>query len=292
MKTGMIIVRLLGGLGNQMFQYALGRHLSLERQVSLMLDTRPLDDDALRDYALGNFQVEARVALASDLSGLLPWPVHLPRKLAWMPRWPGRVPLLLERGYPFDPAVLQAPKSICLEGFWQSERYFSKVSDQIRHDFQLSQPLSKKRQAIAANIAKTNAISVHVRRGDYVSNATTQAFHGTCSPEWYDTTMSKMATEVNSPTFFIFSDDPDWARKNLPVNWPCNFIEPQNDGRDHEDMHLMSLCQHHIIANSSFSWWGAWLNPDPNKRVFAPAQWFANAANDTRDLLPDDWLKV
>ena len=290
--AGMIIVRLCGGLGNQMFQYALGRRLSLERKVALKLDIRLLNADSKRDYALDGFRIESKIASTTELSGLLPWPLHLPRKLAWLPRWPGRIPLRIERGFHFDPDVLEVPDSVCLEGYWQTQRYFVTIADQIRRDFQLFRPMSISRQTNATMIRETMAISVHVRRGDYVANPITQSVHGTCTAEWYEKTMTMMAATVKDPTFFVFSDDPAWARANLPARWPCHFVEPQTDGLDYEDMHLMALCRHHIVANSSFSWWGAWLNPDPDKRVFAPSRWFNRESNDTRDLIPADWLQI
>ena len=143
------------------------------------------------------------------------------------------------------------------------------------------------RRQTAALIARAaTAVSVHVRRGDYVSDPAAQSFHGTCSPEWYAAVMKEMVARVEAPAFFIFSDDPQWARSNLPAYEGMHFIDPQSDRRDFEDMHLMSLCCHHIIANSSFSWWGAWLNPSPDKQVIAPARWFNQGHNDTQDLLP------
>lgn len=118
------------------------------------------------------------------------------------------------------------------------------------------------------------------------------AYHGTCAPEWYDGAMAAMADGLEDPTFFVFSDDPAWARANLPSRWAMRFVEPQTDSRDFEDMHLMASCRHHITANSSFSWWGAWLDPRPDKRVIAPNRWFNGAGHDTRDLIPASWQKL
>jgi hypothetical protein len=290
--AAVIIVRLRGGLGNQMFQYALGRRLSLERNVPLKLDASPMEADSLRNFALHGFRIQAAMAAATELPGLLRWPPRLVRKLAWLGRVSGRMSLIFESGFRFDPAVLEAPGAVCLDGYWQSERYFDKYSDQIRSDFQLLNPIGADRQASVALIRNTTAVSVHVRRGDYVTNPVTNSVHGTCTPDWYENAMSRMADAVASPTFFVFSDDPDWARDNLPSRWPCHFVEPRPDGRDFEDMHLMALCRHHILANSSFSWWGAWLNPDLGKRVIAPLRWFNDGLIDTRDLVPERWQRI
>lgn len=285
-----VIVGLSGGLGNQMFQYAFGRSLAMRRGARLFLDVGPIAQDAARSFALGGFRTAAALATEVDVGSLRFWPRPA---LRWVPRWPGRLPYVKERTFTFDPDVLEhtAPAAYWY-GYWQSERYFSDISDTIRDDFQLTQPFSEARHVIAGMIANENTVSVHVRRGDYVSNAAAHAYHGVCAPEWYGRAMRAMGTTVANPTFFIFSDDPEWARANLSAQWPCVFVEPQADGRDFEDMHLMASCRHHIIANSSFSWWGAWLNPRPNKRVIAPARWFNGAGHDTRDLLPESWERL
>ncbi len=276
-----------------MFQYALGRRLSSEREVPLKLNIGDFEHDPLREFGLNAFQIDAAVASATELADALrPWPRRLVRRLPWLPTWPGSVRLIRERGFPFDSEILSAPKNVWLEGYWQTERYFSSTENLIRHDFRLTQPMTPDRQALAATIRDNVAVSVHIRRGDYVTNPVVRAFHGTCPPEWYEKAMSIMADAVGSPLFFVFSDDPDWARANLPDRWPIQYVAVQDDGRDHEDMHLMASCRHHIIANSSFSWWGAWLNPAPDKRVIAPAQWFRDSTYDTRDLLPPTWQRL
>ncbi|MBL4783981.1 MAG: alpha-1,2-fucosyltransferase [Cohaesibacteraceae bacterium] len=287
-----IVLRLCGGLGNQMFQYSLGRHLSLRHKLPLLLDTHLLETDNLRSYALGNYKLNAQLATTKELKAILPWPTRLPSKLAWLPRWPGSMAYIRETKFDFDPSIFQRSGSMCLEGYWQSEKYFLEIEKQIRLDFELTQPISSNRQTVLEEIINTNSISVHVRRGDYVTNPVTNAFHGTCSPEWYANSMNRMGALTTIPTYFIFSDDPEWAEKELPKDRNIRYVVPQNDHRDYEDMHLMSKCKHNIIANSSFSWWGAWLNTNSKKRVFAPTRWFTNNSNNTRDLLPEDWIKT
>jgi hypothetical protein len=179
-----------------------------------------------------------------------------------------------------------------LAGYWQSERYFSDIGDVIRQDFTLVAPMVPRRLEIRRRIRDCNAVSVHVRRGDYASDPAISQSHGTCPPEWYHQTMTRMAGAIENPTFVVFSDDPAWARANLPPSRPMIFVDPGRDGRDAEDIRLMSDCRHHIIANSTFSWWGAWLNPRPDKKVIAPARWFNRAQHDTRDLIPPGWERV
>lgn len=289
----MILVNLCGGLGNQMFQYACGRRLARDRGVPLRFDIRDLRDDSQRSFALAGLRVAGGVASDAELRRCLPWQAWLPPPMARrLMALPTRVRYVRERGFTFDPTVLDAPAAAYVEGYWQSERYFSAIADVIRADFALAAPLAAPRRVVAETIVAAEAVSVHVRRGDYVSNPVANAYHGTCAPEWYAVAMERIAAGLDRPVFFIFSDDPDWAREKLPDRWPRQFIAPQDDGRDFEDMHLMAMCRHHIIANSSFSWWGAWLDPRPKKRVIAPVHWFKGAGHDTRDLIPESWERL
>ena len=284
-----IITALSGGLGNQMFQYAMGRSLAARRGAPLLLDVRPLATDALRDYALGGFRVTATVAKPADLPSA-PGPIarRLRRLLPWItPR--ASVP---ERAFTFDPSILDLTPPAHLTGNWQSERYFADSADLIRAEFQLAAPFTPDRAQLAETIVARNAVSAHVRRGDYVSNPVANAYHGTCDPDWYAAAKSRMDDAVPNGDYVIFSDDPDWARTNLSDFANALFVEPSGDGKDEQDLHLMAMCRHHIIANSSFSWWGAWLNPRPDKVVIAPLHWFKGAAHDTRDILPAGWVRL
>jgi hypothetical protein len=198
-----------------------------------------------------------------------------------------------ERGFSYDPAVAALRPPVALYGNWQSERYFADIAGTIRADFTLAEPLDAIRQQLANEIAATpRSVSVHVRRGDYVTNPTANAYHGTCEPAWYAAAKARLEESLAGARYIVFSDDVAWARANLPDFADALFVEPAADGRDERDMHLMSLCRYHIIANSSFSWWGAWLDPRPDKRVIAPARWFAGAAHDTRDLIPTAWERL
>jgi len=284
-----IITALSGGLGNQMFQYAAGRSLATRRGVPLLLDLRVLAADTLRDYALGGLQVAATIALPADLPSS-PGPVmrRLRRLLPWIaPRIS-----VLERAFTFDPSILDLTPPFHLSGNWQSARYFADCADVIRADFQLAGSFTPDRVQLAEAIAARNPVSVHVRRGDYVSNAVANAYHGTCNPDWYAAAKRRADATIHDANYVVFSDDPDWARANLPAFADALFVEPSADGRDEQDLHLMALCRHHIIANSSFSWWGAWLNPRPDKMVIAPLHWFQGATHDTRDLIPAEWIRL
>lgn len=287
-----IVTRLWGGQGNQMFQYALGRRLALERGARLKLDLGAFAVDPLRTYALHHLRIEADIASPEEVQAFRPPFSRLFMRFAPLRRW--LTPrFIIEQGFPYDARVLRAPRSAYLaRGYWQTEKYFAPVADTIRADFQLLRPMAPSRMGLRERLSDCASVSVHVRRGDYVANAVTNAYHGTCAPDWYAQAMAVMAKKVPGVRFFVFSDDPQWARSNLPTDWPIAFVDPSDDGRDYEDMHLMAACRHHITANSSFSWWGAWLNPSPAKIVIAPRQWFREARNDTRDLVPESWLRL
>jgi hypothetical protein len=151
--------------------------------------------------------------------------------------------------------------------------------------------MSSRNLELAEEINTVNAVSLHVRRGDYVSNPRTMATNGVCPLSYYDSAIRYICARVDAPHFFVFSDDMDWVRENLNIDHPCRYVDHNCSTESFNDMRLMSMCRHHIIANSSFSWWGAWLNPREDKIVIAPKKWFANS-NDTKDLLPFGWATL
>jgi hypothetical protein len=289
-----IVVRLWGGLGNQMFQYALGRRLAIANDVPLKLDLSALVRDPLRRFGCDLFCIRARIAVPADLamfSEARPARAGRSRPASWwrVARRP-RAVKVKERSLTFDPAVLATRSPALLFGYWQSERYFVEISPTIRADFRLAEPMTAGRNELLGRIASCNAVSVHIRRGDYVTNPAANAFHGTIDAEWYRRSLDLMVEWTGDPTFFVFSDDPAAARALLQTDRPTVFVDPGADGRDAEDLHLMAACRHHVIANSSFSWWGAWLNPNPARRVIAPAEWFVGVPTRTGDRVPPGWI--
>lgn len=289
----MIITRLQGGLGNQMFQYAAGLRLALARGTCLKLDLSLLDDPSAvtkRAFALGDFPIRAGLAGPEDLARVAARERSLPRRLA---RRLGRGAGATERHFHFDPAVLSLPDDSCLRGYWQSERYFADVADSVRRDFTLGPPAGRN-AALLEEISACNAVSLHVRRGDYVTHPRVRAMHGTCTLDYYRRATAFVAERVKDPVFFLFSDDPEWTRAHLDLDdaGPARVVDHNAPEQGHEDMRLMSRCAHHVIVNSSFSWWGAWLDPRPEKIVVAPDPWFRDAPHDTRDLLPEGWVRL
>jgi hypothetical protein len=290
-----IISRLEGGLGNQMFQYAAGLRLAMARNTQLKLDLSGLDDPTIRtprSYELDAFAITAELAGPSDIEAIMARSGGLVARL--MARWSrdrSRT-AAVERTFCFDPQVLLLPDGVCLRGYWQSERYFEDASDLVREE------LTFRTTAVGLNaetlnaIAACNSVSLHVRRGDYITDPAVYAMHGVCSADYYHRAVEHMRERVADPTFYLFSDEPEWVRENLDLGDSVRLVDHNGAENGFEDLRLMSRCAHHIIANSTFSWWGAWLNPSPDKIVVAPKRWFADESIDSSDLLPESWVKL
>ena len=185
-----------------------------------------------------------------------------------------------------------ARHGLYLQGYWQSERYFEQHADALRKVFAFRNAPTGPNADLARQIRQDVSVSLHVRRADYADCTRTRAFHGLCDPDYYLGAIEFIRRQVPRFRLFAFSDDPQWVASTLQPHHPDMVVVDHNRGdQSHNDMLLMSMCQHHIIANSSFSWWGAWLNPDPNKIVIAPRQWFAEAP-DTADLIPKSWIRL
>lgn len=276
----MIITKLQGGLGNQLFQYSLGRFLAHKHQTPLKLDTSWYGVVPDRQYDLSVYAIAAPLATAPEAESLKNKFVPLAKRSYFK-----------ERFYHFDPAVLAAGPNVFLEGYWQSEKYFLPIADIIRHEITLKTPPQGMNKEILQQINETLAVSLHVRRGDYVSNSAANNYHGTSPLEYYKAAVDHIAKRVKNPHFYIFSDDPTWTRKNLLLDYPLTFVTG-NDKAAQEDLRLMSQCRHFIIANSTFSWWGAWLSSSEGKTVIAPKEWFKDKSNTDKDLIPNDWLRL
>lgn len=292
----MIIVNLIGGLGNQMFQYAAGRALSLRLSQPFRLDISDFDGYGLHQgFELSRvFVRNPEIATEDEVRNMLGWRAsRFARKILLRPafRWLLGDSLVVEPHFHYWPRFASLSGNTYLAGYWQSEKYFSDVSETIRADFIFRSPLSEQNVELAERLSQTNSVSLHVRRGDYVLNARANAAHGLCSLDYYRAAIRHVAAHVERPEFFVFSDDIAWAQANLQIDFPCRYVDHNQDAESHNDMRLMSLCRHHVIANSSFSWWGAWLNPKLDKIVVAPRKWFANDKN-VEDLYPAGWVLI
>jgi hypothetical protein len=295
----MIITRLNGGLGNQMFQYACGRALALRNGDMLKLDIseyapgRSNGIDALREYSLSHFNIEEAIAGEAEVRQARR-PFGISSKYADL----FRKKILRHYNVGFNPHILRkktAGRGIYLDGFWQSENYFADCADAIRKDFILKKPLSAAAQTIAEAIKSGPAVSIHIRRGDVAHNAAQNPYYGICTPDYYSRALVNVARKVKNFRVFVFSDDIEWTKKNISIPFPTTYVSPAvvNDGLpDYEEIVLMSMCDHNIIANSSFSWWGAWLNKNPGKIVIAPARWSTRNEKWHADTVPQSWTRI
>lgn len=290
----MVIVELLGGLGNQLFQYAAARQLAELRGVELKVDVSGFEKYKLHKYSLHHFNISANSATKEEVekfksSEKFPKLSSILSKIGIYKQF-GHV--YRERYFHFDPLLQKAPSDILLSGFWQSEKYFQDISNILYKEFQIITPFGGINEEISLNIISSNSVSLHIRRGDYVSDSNTSKIHGVCDLSYYERCIKVIEEKVTNPQFFVFSDDPDWASQNLKLNHVTTYIRNNNADTNYEDLRLMSLCSHNIIANSSFSWWSAWLNMNSSKIVMAPKQWFNESNRNTKDLIPERWIKI
>ncbi len=286
----MVITRLLGGLGNQMFQYAAGRALALRLKTNLCADLSWFDSfkfDTSRSYKLDAFNAVLRKLSRQELGRFKI--ISLASRFGFF-----KGKYFREKQFNFDAAFSGLGDGVYLDGYWQTEKYFADFKDTVRNDFNLRYPLSREAADIHGQIKQAPAsCAIHVRRGDYVLDAKTNKYHGVCSLAYYKKAAEYVKSRVGQVEFFVFSDDIPWAEQNLKFGL-MKFVDiPDEEGvKDQQEMTLMSKCQHQIIANSSFSWWGAWLNQNPDKIVVAPDKWFNNEKINTQDLIPESWVKI
>lgn len=278
----MIIVKLLGGLGNQMFQYAAARSLAEQNSTDVMFDLSWFDQDfdantTPRYYELSCFSLDAT---AHKYDGTAR--ARLRRRLAKQ---------YTEPHFHYDENFKKLSKNAVLNGYFQSEKYFIDIREILLLDFTWKKKPEGKNQELLEQIQQDpSSVSVHVRRGDYVSNENAAKFHGLTGAEYYKAAVKQILQKVKSPKLYVFSDDPGWCKQNLKFTQPTTYISHNTDGS--EDMRLMKACGHNIIANSSFSWWGAWLNTNPDKVVIGPSRWFSHPESNTKDVIPSTWHKM
>ena len=294
----MIIANLNGGLGNQMFQYANAKAIAMRKGVNFLVDTSLYEKKRMHQgFELGKiFKLPVRVATKADLKQVLG---TFQSPLAY--RILARLPLLksLSKKFITEPhfeywdGLHNCPNEAYLFGYWQSERYFLDCEADIRHEFTFQPFQDPSNIALAQKIQDSQcAVSVHVRRGDFVNNPKANTYHGALSPSYYSDALALLARTLPSMELFVFSDDIDWVKDNLDLSaYPVHFVSHNTGINSYQDMALMSLCEHHVIANSSFSWWGAWLNASQDKIVIAPKRWFVQPMN-TKDLIPASWIRL
>jgi hypothetical protein len=293
----MIIVKLMGGLGNQMFQYALGKRVSILRETMLKVDVSYLNNKQYthtsRVYELNVFSSGIQITTDAELNKF-----NSIRKSKIKRGIQQLFPFIFpyhtigEQSHEYSERILNSPTNSLLIGYWQSEKYFLPIEAIIRNDFTFEGSLDAVNSALAMEIESCNSVSLHVRRGDYVYHPETRLFHGICTPEYYYRAVDLIKNKIPNVHLFIFSDDMDWVKANIKFDIPATYVENNSGDNSFIDMRLISLCKHNIIANSSFSWWGAWLNNNSGKIVVAPAKWFNDDSINVKDVVPETWLKL
>jgi len=295
----MVTISLLGGLGNQMFQYAAGKALAERHCVDLELDLSGFYNNKYtpRPFLLDHLRVPEASRWAEGAKNFVPaeWKIGIDRlrraglpKLAWSQDY-------REPHFHYDPAFEALGPDTALFGYFQSERYFIGIADKLRDWFSPREALAGSAAEMLTHIeASRLPVSVHVRRGDYVDPGRVE-FHGLVAEPYYREALGRLQSAIGAEAeLFVFSDDPAAAEHVLNFVPRSRLVHVRGDpNRPWEDMVLMARCRHHVTANSSFSWWGAWLNRAPEKIVVAPRAWFAPSQLskwNTRDLYPPGWL--
>lgn len=291
----MITVIVSGGLGNQMFQYAAGRALSLKLHTELSIDTYMLQKKTkttLRDFELNIFKTE--IYTKSSVKNKF-----IAKGFSFFNKY-GLKGLIFtifnvfrdKKAQNYDSRFNKLDNNSTLFGYFQNQNYFKAISDDLRKDFEFIVPIDDKNAEIAKKITSTQSVSIHIRRGDYLNPDINLSL---LSVTYYEKAISYIQDKVSNPVFYIFSDDINWVKANIDLSQTSHTFIDWNTGSDSfRDMQLMSLCQHNIIANSSFSWWGAWLNNNPNKTVIAPSTWYKNEKEKSHPegFIPKEWTII
>jgi hypothetical protein len=294
----MIIVRLMGGMGNQMFQYAVGRHLALKNNTELKLDLsflqdrRPRKNFVFRDYDLDIFDIKASVAEPQEIISYNRFSGSRIRNISsrlLFKLFGSKYNVIEEaKGFELDQRALMAPDNSYLIGYWQCFGYFSEIDDIIKKDFRITTSLSDEASAMADKIGSCNSVCINVRRTDFLTSQ-----HGTCGLDYYSKGVEMLSERVGQLTIFVFSDDLDWCRENLKFHQETVFVGKECAGKKFDNyIELMRRCKHFIIPNSTFAWWAAWLCDYPGKIVISPKNWAAGNDFDASSLLLPEWLKI
>jgi hypothetical protein len=277
------LLRLSGGLGNQLFQYAAGRSLALKSAAKLVLDVSFYDTGRHRSFELNSFPIHAEVQHNAGRG------TSLSRVSGFLRSFFGRRPVYHEPHFHFDPKFSELSPPIILSGYFQSYRYCEGIEPLIRNELRVPEPLDAATRQLARCLADPESTVLHVRRGDYISSSKASRIYAECTSEYYQAAME--CIPGNGPVL-VLSDDLNWARTHLPRVKPLIFPEVLTNRSGIADLWLMTHAKNHIIANSSFSWWGAWLAHSRNGKKIAPRKWFNDPSVDDRDLIPEDWIRI
>jgi len=293
----MIITRIDGGLGNQLFQWAYGLYLAERHGTELLMDVSSYASGPQHGYLLNHYGVNAQTAGPEVLH-------RVPRRYRPDARWQLRdlVPAGAlpgsnlrrhkESPFGFHPRHLAVGDHSYLVGYWQSEQFFPGLRPKLLIELQLNKPLSDRSRRVAEGMLGTQSVAVHVRRGDYVNNSAAAQIYCHLKLDYYRRAVEQWAQRRTGVKVFVFSNDIPWCQQNLQLPWPIQYVGHNTAATAHEDLELLRQANCCVIANSTFSWWGAWLNERPDKVVYAPPQWFQPQTYDGSAILPREWQIV
>jgi hypothetical protein len=272
-----------------MFQYAAAKSLAARLHTTFKLESlTSLQKDKQRSIALQDLNTHFELATRAEIKKFVGFPTlyrHKPRFFSRLGR-----NIYREPHFHYDPNFFSLRPPVFIDGFWQSPQYFQDIEPILREEFSVKEELIQNMKEKAREMQARSSVAVHIRRGDFLKPKI-KAYHGVMSAFYFEKAIGIIREQVPDAYVYFFSDDIEWVKQNLVVGRNSEFISGNNNSAI-EDFYLMSKCRHNVIANSSFSWWAAWLNDNPNKIVVAPQKWFAEPTIDTRDLIPREWIRI
>jgi len=293
----MVIAQITGGLGNQLFQYAAAKSLSLHHNVPLLLEISSFHREELpdlevpRNFELFHFNgITEEIISPQEIDSLINVRkgIALPKLI--IPAYKKSV--YTEPFYHHDKNFFKSKKNVFLKGGWQSEKYFKPHENEIRNNLHLKSALVERVIEKANALKIENSVAVHVRRGDYLRKKIIHEWHGVMEKDYYAKAFDTLDSKTKNLKVYYFTDDTDWVSKNLLPLQRGEIVSGNIAQTHYEDLYLMSHCRNNIIANSSFSWWGAWLNSYHDKIIIAPKKWFDKGFKDTQDVIPSEWIRI
>lgn len=301
----MIITKLISGLGNQLFEYAIGRQLSITKGVPLKLDLSFFASQNLRSYKLNHYKINAEIVTAADIAPFrkeMRRYQNLHHQTSLFAKFYRNIEPVFNPKYTknyfkehiwwiLEPHVFKTPADVYIDGYWQHHKYFENMQPQIFEELTLKEPLSHEAATWLSAIKNDkSSVAVHIRRGDYVTDSGANYLMGVLPVNYYQQAISYLKQKISNPTFYFFSDDLDWVKNNITTSAPAYYVDGNTD---YVDLDLMRQCSHNIIANSTYSWWGAFLNMNPDKIVIAPEKWSAREdVNKNIQLQFPSWIKL
>jgi hypothetical protein len=289
----MLIIKIFQGLGNQLFQYALGRSLEERFGVKVKYDLSWFKENSQhRQFGLDRFNTKIEIANDEEVynvkNGIYPNRIRnyiFQKELKFNPYY--KQPYFKEDLSKFEPNILKINSRTYIEGYFSSEVFFKEIRQLLLEEFELKNSINRVNQSLIEKIKNQHSVCLSVRRGDFLK----YSMHNVCDLSYFENAIALMNEKIKDPVFYIFSDDNDWVKENLKLDQEHYFVT-HNYPDFYEDLRIMKSCKHHIIPNSTFSWWAAWLAKNNQKIVIAPETWLDSNEIDYSYYLPSEWIKI